>query len=62
MTVRERILAIRLLEKQDKQSEYMKHIGVHVRIKDNMSPMAEKPVLRMEVSQSEDNVAHKATF
>lgn len=30
MSVRERILAIRLLEKQEKQPEYTKQIGVQV--------------------------------
>ena len=36
MTVRERILALRLLEKQKQQPEYAKRIGiqVNIRIKD----------------------------
>lgn len=33
MTARERILAIRLLERQEKQPEYAKRIGVQVSIK-----------------------------
>jgi len=32
MTVRERIIAIRLIEKQEKNSEYMKKIGVRISI------------------------------
>jgi len=37
MTVRERILALRLLEKEEKKPEYTKQIGVHVylRAKEN---------------------------
>lgn len=33
MTARERILAIRLLEKQEKQPEYAKRIGIQVQMK-----------------------------
>ena len=33
MTTRERILAIRLLEKQKKQPEYAKRIGIQVQMK-----------------------------
>ena len=33
MTARERILAIRLLEKQEKQPEYAKRIGMRVQMK-----------------------------
>ena len=32
MTVRERILAMKLLEQQKKNHEYLKKIGVHVRM------------------------------
>ena len=32
MTVRERILAIRLLEKQERNPEYAKRIGIQVQI------------------------------
>ena len=32
MTVKERILALRLLEKQKQQSEYAKRIGIQVNI------------------------------
>lgn len=32
MTVRERILAIRLLEQQEKNPEYLKKLGVHIEI------------------------------
>jgi len=35
MTVRERILALKLLEKQEKNPEYVKQIGVHVSVKEN---------------------------
>lgn len=35
MTAKERILAIRLLEKQQKNPEYAKQIGVHVMIVNN---------------------------
>ena len=30
MTVRERVLAIKLLEKQEKHPEYLKKLGVHI--------------------------------
>ena len=33
MTVRERILALKLLEKEERNPEYAKQIGVHVSIK-----------------------------
>ena len=33
MTAKERILAIRLLEKQEKQPEYTKRIGIQVQMK-----------------------------
>ena len=33
MTARERILALRLLEKQEKQPEYAKRIGIQVQMK-----------------------------
>ena len=33
MTTRERILALRLLEKQERDSEYAKRIGIHVDLK-----------------------------
>ena len=32
MTARERILAIKLLEKQEKNAEYMKQLGIQVNI------------------------------
>lgn len=45
MTVRERILALKLLEKQEKQSEYAKQIGIQVYIiKCNTKEMGEKYV------------------
>ena len=34
MTVRERILALRLLEKQKKNPEYAKKIGLEVKVKE----------------------------
>ena len=33
MTVRERVLIIKLLEQQEKNPEYLKEIGVHVTMK-----------------------------
>lgn len=30
MTVRERVLAIKLLEQQEKNPEYLKRLGVHI--------------------------------
>ena len=30
MTVRERVLAIKLLEQQEKNPEYLKQLGVHI--------------------------------
>ena len=45
MTVRERILALRLLEKQEKHPEYTGHIGVRVCIvKNDSKEMEEKHV------------------
>ena len=45
MTVRERILALRLLEKQEKHPEYTGHIGVRVGIvKYDSKEMEEKHV------------------
>lgn len=35
MTARERILAIQLLEKQERNPEYARRIGVQVRLKKN---------------------------
>lgn len=35
MTARERILAIKLLEKQEQNPEYAKKIGIHVSITNN---------------------------
>ena len=35
MTARERILAIKLLEKQEQNPEYTKKIGIHVSITNN---------------------------
>lgn len=32
MTAKERILALRLLEKQERSPEYAKRIGIHVKI------------------------------
>lgn len=40
MTVRERLLAIRLLEKQEKNPEYAQRIGIQVAIKKNESAHA----------------------
>lgn len=37
MTARERILAIRLLEKQEKNPEYTQRIGIQVAMKKNES-------------------------
>ena len=34
MSVRERILALRLLEKQEKNPEYVEQLGVNVRLKE----------------------------
>lgn len=42
MTARERILAIRLLEKQEKQPEYAKRIGIQVQMKKTDSRNKEK--------------------
>ncbi len=42
MTTRERILAIRLLEKQEKQPEFVKRIGVQVSMIKNDSQKMEK--------------------
>ena len=45
MTVRERILALRLLEKQEKHPEYAGHIGIRVCIvKNDSKEMEEKHV------------------
>lgn len=35
MTARQRILTLRLLEKQKKHSEFMKKLGVEVKVKEN---------------------------
>jgi len=40
MTARERILALRLLEKQEKNPEYAQRIGIQVAIKKNESAHA----------------------
>lgn len=42
MSARERILAIRLLEKQEKQPEYAKRIGIQVQMKKTDSRNKEK--------------------
>ena len=42
MTTRERILAIRLLEKQEEQPEYAKRIGIQVQMKKTDSQEKEK--------------------
>ena len=42
MTSKERILAIRLLEKQEHNSEYMKQIGIQVKMVDRTTESAEK--------------------
>lgn len=33
MTVRERVLAIKLLEQQEKRPEYLEQLGVHITMK-----------------------------
>jgi len=42
MTVRERVLCLRLLEKQDKNPEYVKEIGVWVNVVRKASNASEK--------------------
>ncbi len=45
MTVRERILAIKLLEKQEKNPEYAKQIGIQVSmVQNNLNTMEDKNV------------------
>ena len=45
MTVRERILAIKLLEKQEKNPEYAKQIGIQVSmVKKDLKTMEDKNV------------------
>jgi hypothetical protein len=45
MTVRERILAIKLLEKQEKNPEYAKQIGIQVSMeKKDLNTMEDKNV------------------
>ncbi len=45
MTARERILAIKLLEKQEKNPEYAKQIGIQVSmVKKNLETMEDKNV------------------
>lgn len=45
MTVRERILALRLLEKQEKHPEYTRNLGIQVYVaKNNAREMEEKYV------------------
>lgn len=34
MTVRERILALRLMEKEERNPEYAKRLGVHISLKE----------------------------
>lgn len=42
MTARERILAIRLLEKQERNTEFAKQIGIQVKMVDRTTESAEK--------------------
>lgn len=42
MTIRERILAIRLLEKQQKNSAYAKQLGIQIRMIQNTSILEDK--------------------
>lgn len=45
MTTRERILAIKLLEKQERNPEYAKQIGIQVRmVKKDLKTMEDKNV------------------
>lgn len=53
MTAKERILSIRLLERQEKNPEYAKKIGIQVSMK-----AAEKdilPIARTDISQRNEN-------
>ena len=42
MTVRERILALRLMEKEEKNPEYAKKIGMHVSIEEKETHLNEE--------------------
>ncbi len=42
MTVRERVLALRLLEKQKKNPEVAKQVGIHVQMKEKSKHLTEK--------------------
>ena len=42
LTVRERVLALRLLEKQKKNPEVAKQVGIHVQMKEKSKHLTEK--------------------
>ena len=54
MSVRERILALRLLEKQKKHPEHVKQIGIEVKMKEKREKkIKESCIVKVDTSKSE---------